>query len=481
MRTRRILATCVTAASAAIASAELPITGMPVPELAVFDNLMTDFMDDNGIEAGVLGIMKDGVIVYQRGFGWKDAAHTRPLRHDAVLRIASISKPFTAAAIQRLYATNWVDPNDVVFDLGQPGGGILPYQAFDGSGLVDWTAIPDARVLNITVQQILSHTSGLPCNSNGCLSDPMFRAVQIADAFNNANIPASYPPGPVRTTQWMIGRPSALEFNPGSNYAYSNPGFMVLGQVVEAVSGMSHIEYVRQNVLGPIDWLPAGEVVAGRTFEGDLDPREPWYDNNEMTTNVFDPDGDNVRRPHGGYHHELHFASGGMAVSTTALLHLAENYYVNAENPGAGLALTYGAPTNGVRSTRSHGGLLWGTEASVRQRSDGVNFAVIFNKGTVGTTYAGDMRNLLDDAIDAGGFTWPTQGVDGQWVDLDKFLPGQGSYESPWKSLGVALSNSPDEATLNFKAGASSWTGTINQRVRLRAPQAGVVARIGEL
>lgn len=476
MTTRRIITISLLASLVGLPKtlANTPVTGMPVPELAVFDQMMVDFMEDNGIEAGLLGIMKDGVIVYQRGFGWKDPGHTQVLRHDAVMRIASATKPFTAAAIQKLYASGALDPCDPVFDLGQPGGGILPYAVFDGSDFVQYPNVPDSRMQQITVQQILSHTSGLPTNN---ANDPMFREVAIADDFNDAGYATSYPPGRVRTTQWVLG--TTLASNPGNTYAYSNFGFQVLGQVVEAVSGMSHIDFIKQNVMGPIDWMPVSEIVYGRTFENELDPREPWYDNYEMAQNVFDPDGPQVRRPHGGYHHELHFASGALVVSTTAMLHLAETYYVNGENAGAGQSTTYGAPTNGVRSTRSHGGLLYGTESWIRQRSDGVNFAIIFNKGTAGTTYARDMRDLIDAELDKGNITWPTQGVDGQWVDFTNGAAGDGSYEDSWSDMQDAITSSPDEATLNFKASVSDWTGTIDQKVRLRAPQGGV-AVIGQ-
>jgi CubicO group peptidase (beta-lactamase class C family) len=467
------------AVSSAGALGDIPVTGMPVPELANFDQLMVDFMEDNDVKGAVLGIMKDGVIVYQRGFGWKDDAETIPLRHDAVMRIASITKPFTAVAIQKLYASGALDPNDTVFDLGQPGGGVLPYLAFDGDDFVQFPNVPDSRMQQITVQQILSHNSGLPTN-DGSEIDPMFNDVQIAQQLNDAGFATSNPPGPVRVTQWALGR--TLANNPGQTVAYSNYGFMVLGQVVEQVSGMSHFDYVSDHILAPIPWLPMNDVVYGRSFESQLDPREPYYDNTQMVTNVFDPGGDDVRRPHGGYHHELHFASGAFVTGTTSLLHLAENYYIQAEDFGDGDALTYGAPTNGVRPNpkRSHGGRLFGTGTWLRQRPDGVNFAVLTNKGLADDPLT-ELRDMLDTEIDNGGFTWPTQGVDGQWVDLDRFLPGVGSYESPWKFFGIALSSSPDKATLNFKPGASSWTGTINQRVRLRAPQAGVVARIGQL
>ena len=70
----------------ALSAPPVTVQGMPVPQLAQFDTLMQNFMDNNGIEAGLLGIMKDGVIVYQRGFGWKDSGHRQTLRHDAVIR-----------------------------------------------------------------------------------------------------------------------------------------------------------------------------------------------------------------------------------------------------------------------------------------------------------------------------------------------------------------------------------------------------------
>lgn len=65
--------------------------------------------------------------------------------------------------------------------------------------------------------------------------------------------------------------------------------------------------------------------------------------------------------------------------------------------------------------------------------------------------------------------SWPTQGVDGQWVDLDD-SGGNGSYEDPWGSLSAALLETPHEGTLNLKASSSpSFTGTIDQKVYLRA------------
>lgn len=71
---------------------ELPITGEEVPELAAFDEMMVDFMNKRGVKAGALGVARDGDIVFERGYGWKDPNLSTPLDPDSLFRIASISK-----------------------------------------------------------------------------------------------------------------------------------------------------------------------------------------------------------------------------------------------------------------------------------------------------------------------------------------------------------------------------------------------------
>jgi len=63
---------------------------------------MTAFMSRHDIEAGALGIMRNGDIVFERGFGWKDVQRQVALPPDAMMRLASVSKPITAAAIRAL-------------------------------------------------------------------------------------------------------------------------------------------------------------------------------------------------------------------------------------------------------------------------------------------------------------------------------------------------------------------------------------------
>lgn len=465
---RSVCAAALLALAPHAALAGPQIQGAPVPELANFDALMTDFMNDNDIQAALLGIMKDGVIVYQRGFGWKDSANTVPLRHDALMRVASCTKPVTAAALQRLIAANFIEDTDNVFDLGQPGGGILPITAFG--------ALADPGYNQIQVQHLYTHTSGLPDNQG---TDPTYQEVQIADDMGIVS-----PPGRWNTMRWIMGN-NALSGAPGAARNYSNVGFLAAGLVVEEVTGQSHFGYVRDQVFGPMPWMPVTEVVAGRTFPTDRDPREPWYDDDTQVQNVFDPDGDTVRRPDGGWDHESRIGQGGLVLSTTAMLHLAEMYYISDKQSAD---LTYGTLTNGVREYRWHNGSMpGGTMSMMVQRADGINYAVIFNKNGTDvnsadpnnpTGYHFAIQSLIDDEIDGGGFTWPTRGVDGQWADFTVNPAGEGSYEQPWNSIDLALGQIADEGTLNLKDGASDWTGVINQKVRMRAAP-GAVARIG--
>lgn len=73
-RSQWLLATSLSLFFALNVSADpLPVSGLKVPELDVFDATMQNFMQLNGISAGVAAIMKDGVPVYRRAFGWQDA------------------------------------------------------------------------------------------------------------------------------------------------------------------------------------------------------------------------------------------------------------------------------------------------------------------------------------------------------------------------------------------------------------------------
>jgi D-alanyl-D-alanine carboxypeptidase len=153
-----------------------------------------------------------GNVAVEKSFGTSDAAGKIPISSRTRFSMASASKMFTAVAIGRL-----VDRGAIQFD--------TPI----GHYLVDLKP----EFATITVAQLLNHTSGL------------------GDYFNPKNKTAI---DAARTAIDLL--PLALEtppaFAPGSKRAYSNSGFVVLGAVIEKVSGMSYAQFVQKEILDPL-------------------------------------------------------------------------------------------------------------------------------------------------------------------------------------------------------------------------------------
>ncbi|MEE3329405.1 MAG: serine hydrolase domain-containing protein [Myxococcota bacterium] len=388
MRSRRAVALPCLVLAAALstttrADATLPISGTAVPELAPFDDAMTEFMESRGIEAGLLGVMKDGMVVLERGYGWNDAANTQELSFASMMRIASVTKPITAASIRKLVAEGEFSLDDHIFDLGQPGGGLLDITPFLSLG--------DPRLADVTVQNCLDHKGGWDTSLVGDLT---YKEIQIASEMRVGN-----PPGRANTASWILGEP--LQHDPGDVYAYSNLGYMLLGLVVEQYSEMDYMDFAHQEVFGPLAVDPL-DIELGRTFVADLNPREPWYQYSGSCTSVFDPS-ETVNCPHGGWDHEARVSQGRVISATRPLLHFLETYYIYGSN--------IGAERTGTESTTwksSHTGSLRGTTALARQRGDGVNYVVLFNeRQTSGSSYSSQIRTILDGVIDTEIAEWP--------------------------------------------------------------------------
>ena len=325
---------------------DLPSTGPVVESLSQFESAVHDVMQRHNIEAAAVGIMRNGEFVFHRGYGWQDPEHNSQLPEDALMRIASITKPITAAAIRRLADENLISLDDRVFDFGQPEGGILQIDAFGGLG--------DERIKDIRVRDLLRHRGGWDRDLS---ADYAFWDVEIA---NQMGIDS--PPGPVAKASYVLG--TSLDHAPGSTYAYSNIGFMMLGLVIEQVTGQDYIDVVHERVFDPIG-VPRSEIELGRTFVEDRNAREPWYEQPDswQATNAFAPNGPAVRWPDGGWDHEGAESYGGLIASSKALLAFAENYRVAGDGIGRLRAGNEGQSWNWF-----HSGSLVGTNTILRQR-----------------------------------------------------------------------------------------------------------------
>lgn len=354
-------------------------TGPEPPAGIDFAALLEDFTEEHGIGAAALGVMWNGDIVHEGVTGFMDAGRGIPVTPDVMMRIASVTKPITAAAVRRLAADGLLGLDDRVFDLGQPGGGLLALDPFPALG--------DPRLRAITVLHLLQHRGGW---DRELASDWVFREIEIAEAML---VPS--PPGRRNTVRYVLGQP--LQFDPGSRRAYSNVGYLVLGLLVERLSGQDYMSYVRENILAPLG-VPAGDVIQGRTFPEDRSEREPWYDSGGAARNVFDPAGPPVRWPDGGWDLEAKIGEAGLVASTRALLRFLDRYEVWGDDIG----LPRRKEGEGSGWWRYHSGNLSGTNALAYQRGSGINYVVLFNRRAATSDrsyYVMQFMEILNDRL----------------------------------------------------------------------------------
>jgi N-acyl-D-amino-acid deacylase len=361
----------------------IPITGQANPDLASFDEMMLAFMAKQHVPGAALAVTKDGMLVYARGFGMAD--HAGPVVPRALFRVASISKPITAAAIMKLIEEGKLKLDTRVF-------AILKLQAFLPKGRKR-----DPRLKDITVRELLHHTGGWDRDKS---FDPMFRSVEIAQALKGPP-----PAQPDQIIRYMLGQP--LDFTPGERYAYSNFGYCVLGRIIEKVSGESYEEYVKKHILAPLG-IQATRL--GKTLPKGRARLEVTYHDEKSRTgpSVFAANlGKQVPLPYGAWCLEAMDAHGGWISSAVDLVRFASAFdkpeqckiltkqsiaTMFARPEGAAGYNAKGKPRADyyacgweVRSAGKgkanqwHSGALDGTATTLVRRHDGLCWAVLFN------------------------------------------------------------------------------------------------------
>lgn len=161
--------------------------------MASLDGKLVQFMKTHKIEAATMAIKKDGKIVLSHGYGYSDRNKTLILAPDTLMRIASITKPFTAAAVKTLIREGKLKLDTKVMD-------VIDVQPFGGK-------VADPRWYDITVGHLLIHRGGWDRNATTVEWDPMFKNAEIAKEMKLAQ-----PIGPSQIISYMISRP--LEFSP---------------------------------------------------------------------------------------------------------------------------------------------------------------------------------------------------------------------------------------------------------------------------
>jgi D-alanyl-D-alanine carboxypeptidase len=159
-------------------------------------------------------IMKDGEIIHEEGYGLANVELGVPITPDSIFRIGSVTKQFTSAAIMLLQQRGELSVSD-------PIGKYLPEFPTHGH--------------HITIEHLLNHTSGI---------------------MSYTNIPGYMDAGvrPDLTTEELIDvfKNLPMDFAPGDKWSYNNSGYVLLGAIIETISGQSYEDFIALNIAGPL-------------------------------------------------------------------------------------------------------------------------------------------------------------------------------------------------------------------------------------
>lgn len=183
--------------------------GLRTDSLLHVDMIMQQAINDSVFPGGVVGVMKNGALVWSQGYGYHDYSKTKAVSDTDVYDLASLTKVIsTTTAIMKLIDDGRLSLDDIVADF-------IPEFETD-------------QKRDITIEQMLLHTSGLPAFK--VYVDKLKTRGEILDAIKN----------------------EPLEAAPGERYTYSDLGFILLAEIVEEITGQRIDRFVRSKFFRPM-------------------------------------------------------------------------------------------------------------------------------------------------------------------------------------------------------------------------------------
>ena len=267
----------------------------PAPDFAPVSKLINDAIAAQRLPGAVVVIGHGGKVVFHQAYGVRklagepgldgSPAPAEPMTEDTIFDMASLTKPLaTATAVMQLY-----ERGKVAFD--------DPVQVY----LPTFNPANDPQRAKVTVRMLLTHTSGETGDVD--LKDPWgLDRVDKAEGIRRA-----------LTTP--------LESSPGERYRYSDINFILLGALVEAVTGEAEDFYVQQNVFAPLGmtetrYLPAAEVCGPHSMRGAVCPAAVW--DADLLSRIAPTARDEENRGDPGRNPDLDYLLRGTVHDTTA-------------------------------------------------------------------------------------------------------------------------------------------------------------------
>lgn len=204
---RRLLLACALVFATSAHAQQLDVTAI--------DKVFARYTEPN-TPGCVLGVGRDGKVLYARGYGMANLEYDAPLTAASIEEIGSVSKQFTAAAVLLLAQR-----------------GVLSLE----DDIRKWLPeVPDFGH-KITIRMLANHTSGLRDQWGllGLMNSPPGSAVHTPDLILD-----------------LVTRQRELNFKPNDQYLYSNTGYALLGIIVKRASGKSLAEFSRENIFEPL-------------------------------------------------------------------------------------------------------------------------------------------------------------------------------------------------------------------------------------
>jgi CubicO group peptidase (beta-lactamase class C family) len=244
--------------------------------LARIDTLLNNAIEQNQITGAVAYIARDGKIAYYRAFGMDDKDKQKPLKKDAIFRIASQTKAITSVAVMIL-----IEEGKLLLD--DPISKYIPEFAnpkvLDKFNEKDSSYTTTAAKREITIRDLLTHTSGIDYAGIG---NPVMQAL-----YAKYQIPVGFESKPLVLGNEMkkLGA-LPLYHQPGERFTYGL-NCDVLGYLVEVISGKSFKDFLSERIFKPLGmedtyfYIPAEKrerLVMVHT-ENEKGESQPWKDN----------------------------------------------------------------------------------------------------------------------------------------------------------------------------------------------------------
>ncbi len=250
LRTFRTAAIVIALAIAVPVARQASVPAELGAALEQIDALAAQTQRDGGIGGLTIGVISGGKLAWTRSYGSSDAESKRPASADTVYRIGSITKQFTALMLLQLVEQGKVGLTD-------------PVERY----VPEITAIPKFRpdTPPITLLQLATMTSGLAREPKG---------------------PADHSNGPVSgwTQKVLVSLPqTTFQYEPGTQYLYSNIGYATLGLALERAAGRPFTDYVQEQIVKPLgmtrtafELTPEMRAHAARGYSKSKDGKVDW-------------------------------------------------------------------------------------------------------------------------------------------------------------------------------------------------------------